>query len=109
MKSEAMEREVLAVDSGVCHSSESILWISFPKSSIPIVYMLLFELSVYFLLLNYVYLNCMDLEFNQVLQSDACRLQQLQCHTSGPGHPFNRFSWGKFVSVMFLFRVCICV
>ncbi|KAF9670932.1 hypothetical protein SADUNF_Sadunf13G0120600 [Salix dunnii] len=49
VKSEAMEREVLAVDS----------------------------------------------EFNQVLQSDACRLQQLQCHTSGPGHPFNRFSWGN--------------
>ncbi|KAH8490560.1 hypothetical protein H0E87_022920 [Populus deltoides] len=54
MKSEAMEREVLAVDS----------------------------------------------EFNQVLQSDACRLQQLQCHTSGPGHPFNRFSWGNKKSLV---------
>ncbi|GLT80672.1 hypothetical protein SLA2020_520990 [Shorea laevis] len=36
-----------------------------------------------------------DSEFNQVLQSDACRLQQLQCHTSGQGQPFNRFSWGN--------------
>uniref|UniRef100_A0A6M2EQF5 Peptidase M16 N-terminal domain-containing protein n=1 Tax=Populus davidiana TaxID=266767 RepID=A0A6M2EQF5_9ROSI len=54
MKSEAMEREVLAVDS----------------------------------------------EFNQVLQNDACRLQQLQCHTSGPGHPFNRFSWGNKKSLV---------
>ncbi|XP_058075334.1 nardilysin-like isoform X3 [Magnolia sinica] len=36
-----------------------------------------------------------DSEFNQVLQNDACRLQQLQCHTSAPGHPFNRFFWGN--------------
>lgn len=35
-------------------------------------------------------------EFNQVLQNDSCRLQQLQCHTSAPGHPFNQFFWGKF-------------
>ncbi|CAN7036246.1 unnamed protein product [Brassica rapa subsp. trilocularis] len=49
MKTEAMEREVLAVDS----------------------------------------------EFNQALQNDACRLQQLQCYTSARGHPFNRFSWGN--------------
>lgn len=34
-------------------------------------------------------------EFNQVLQNDACRLQQLQCHTSAPGHSFNKFFWGK--------------
>ncbi|XP_018441552.2 nardilysin-like [Raphanus sativus] len=49
MKTEAMEREVLAVDS----------------------------------------------EFNQALQNDACRLQQLQCHTSTKGHPLNRFAWGN--------------
>ncbi|GKV20787.1 hypothetical protein SLEP1_g30857 [Rubroshorea leprosula] len=36
-----------------------------------------------------------DSEFNQVLQSDACRLQQLQCHTSGQSQPFNRFFWGN--------------
>ncbi|KAL2925501.1 Nardilysin-like [Bienertia sinuspersici] len=36
-----------------------------------------------------------DSEFNQALQSDSCRLQQLQCHTSVPGHPFNRFFWGN--------------
>ncbi|WMV45911.1 hypothetical protein MTR67_039296 [Solanum verrucosum] len=39
-----------------------------------------------------------DSEFNQVLQNDSCRLQQLQCHTSNPGHPFNRFFWGKFTT-----------
>ncbi|KAG9445281.1 hypothetical protein H6P81_016621 [Aristolochia fimbriata] len=49
VKSEAMEREVLAVDS----------------------------------------------EFNQVIQNDNARLQQLQCHTSFPGHPLNRFFWGN--------------
>ncbi|XP_010522008.1 PREDICTED: nardilysin-like [Tarenaya hassleriana] len=36
-----------------------------------------------------------DSEFNQALQSDACRLQQLQCHTSGTNHPFNKFAWGN--------------
>lgn len=35
------------------------------------------------------------LEFNQVLQNDSCRLQQLQCHTSTPDHAFNRFFWGN--------------
>ncbi|KAJ9145759.1 hypothetical protein P3X46_028104 [Hevea brasiliensis] len=41
-----------------------------------------------------------DSEFNQVLQNDACRLQQLQCHTSGPGYPFNRFCWGNKKSLI---------
>nr|XP_027091260.1 nardilysin-like isoform X1 [Coffea arabica] len=41
-----------------------------------------------------------DSEFNQVLQSDSCRLQQLQCHTSTPGHPFNRFFWGNKKSLV---------
>ncbi|XP_020086086.1 nardilysin-like isoform X2 [Ananas comosus] len=54
MKAEAMEREVLAVDS----------------------------------------------EFNQVLQSDSCRLLQLHCHTSSAGHPFNRFFWGNKKSLL---------
>jgi nardilysin len=35
-----------------------------------------------------------DSEFNQVLQNDSCRLSQLQCHTSSPNHPVNKFSWG---------------
>ncbi|KAK4370214.1 hypothetical protein RND71_009689 [Anisodus tanguticus] len=39
--------------------------------------------------------QAVDSEFNQVLQNDSCRLQQLQCHTSNPGHPFNRFFWGN--------------
>ncbi|XP_072975496.1 nardilysin-like isoform X1 [Typha angustifolia] len=36
-----------------------------------------------------------DSEFNQVLQNDSCRLLQLHCHTSSPGHVFNRFFWGN--------------
>ncbi|KAI4373362.1 hypothetical protein MLD38_011493 [Melastoma candidum] len=36
-----------------------------------------------------------DSEFNQILQNDACRLQQLQFRTSTAGHPFNRFCWGN--------------
>ncbi|XP_057484528.1 nardilysin-like [Actinidia eriantha] len=41
-----------------------------------------------------------DSEFNQVLQNDSCRLQQLQCHTSAPDHPFNRFFWGNKKSLV---------
>ncbi|XP_040991889.1 nardilysin-like [Juglans microcarpa x Juglans regia] len=41
-----------------------------------------------------------DSEFNQVQQNDACRRQQLQCHTSAPGHPFNRFFWGNKKSLV---------
>ncbi|BAT88245.1 hypothetical protein VIGAN_05169700 [Vigna angularis var. angularis] len=41
-----------------------------------------------------------DSEFNQVLQSDACRLQQLQCHTSSHNHPLNRFFWGNKKSLV---------
>ncbi|KAF5744448.1 nardilysin-like isoform X1 [Tripterygium wilfordii] len=41
-----------------------------------------------------------DSEFNQVLQNDACRLQQLQCHTSTPAHLFNRFFWGNKKSLV---------
>ncbi|KAB2088930.1 hypothetical protein ES319_A03G032100v1 [Gossypium barbadense] len=41
-----------------------------------------------------------DSEFNQVLQNDSFRLQQLQCHTSEDGHPFNRFSWGNKKSLI---------
>ncbi|KAL8129849.1 hypothetical protein V2J09_019004 [Rumex salicifolius] len=41
-----------------------------------------------------------DSEFNQVLQNDGCRLQQLQCHTTLPGHPYNRFAWGNKKSLI---------
>ncbi|KAL6967811.1 nardilysin [Sarracenia purpurea var. burkii] len=41
-----------------------------------------------------------DSEFNQVLQNDSCRLQQLQCHTSAPDHSFNRFFWGNKKSLV---------
>ncbi|GMG98165.1 hypothetical protein Nepgr_000005 [Nepenthes gracilis] len=40
-------------------------------------------------------LLAVDSEFNQILQSDVCRLQQLQCYTSVSGHPFNKFFWGN--------------
>ncbi|CAI8597020.1 unnamed protein product [Vicia faba] len=44
--------------------------------------------------------QAVDSEFNQVLQSDACRLQQLQCHTSTPKHPLNKFFWGNKKSLV---------
>ncbi|GFZ19968.1 insulinase (Peptidase family M16) family protein [Actinidia rufa] len=44
--------------------------------------------------------NHAPIKFNQVLQSDSCRLQQLQCHTSAPDHPFNRFFWGNKKSLV---------
>ncbi|KAK2386573.1 Insulinase (Peptidase family M16) family protein [Trifolium repens] len=44
--------------------------------------------------------QAVDSEFNQVLQSDACRLQQLQCHTSTPNHPLNKFFWGNKKSLV---------
>ncbi|XP_010457845.1 PREDICTED: nardilysin-like isoform X1 [Camelina sativa] len=40
-------------------------------------------------------LLAVDSEFNQTIQNDLCRLQQLQCYTSAKGHPFNRFAWGN--------------
>uniref|UniRef100_A0ACD5XLA5 Uncharacterized protein n=1 Tax=Avena sativa TaxID=4498 RepID=A0ACD5XLA5_AVESA len=44
-----------------------------------------------------------DSEFNQVLQSDSCRLYQLQSHTCSQGHPLNRFTWeGKGSLLHFL-------
>ncbi len=36
-----------------------------------------------------------DSEFSGVLQSDQCRLTQLMCHTSSPGHLYQKFSWGN--------------
>ncbi|PRQ34787.1 putative insulysin [Rosa chinensis] len=45
-------------------------------------------------------LQAIDLEFNRVLQNDFCLLQQLQCYTSSPGHPFNKFSWGNKKSLV---------
>ncbi|KAM1341394.1 hypothetical protein ACFX2F_005852 [Malus domestica] len=44
--------------------------------------------------------QAIDSEFNQVLQNDSCRLEQIQCHTSAPGHPFNRFCWGNKKSLV---------
>ncbi|WVZ56835.1 hypothetical protein U9M48_007311 [Paspalum notatum var. saurae] len=41
-----------------------------------------------------------DSEFNQVLQSDSCRLYQLQSHTCSEGHPLNRFTWGNKKSLV---------
>ncbi|KAM1900012.1 hypothetical protein ACFX14_029000 [Malus domestica] len=44
--------------------------------------------------------QAIDSEFNQVLQNDSCRLEQIQCHTAAPGHPFNRFCWGNKKSLV---------
>eukprot|EP00252_Welwitschia_mirabilis_P007587 TRINITY_DN19118_c0_g1_i1.p1 TRINITY_DN19118_c0_g1~~TRINITY_DN19118_c0_g1_i1.p1 ORF type:complete len:1100 (+),score=208.89 TRINITY_DN19118_c0_g1_i1:181-3300(+) len=44
--------------------------------------------------------QAVDSEFHQALQSDGCRLQQLQCYTSNPDHPFNRFMWGNRKSLV---------
>lgn len=44
--------------------------------------------------------QAVDSEFNQVLQNDACRLQQLQCHTSALNHPLNKFFWGNKKSLV---------
>ncbi|KAH7677794.1 nardilysin protein [Dioscorea alata] len=44
--------------------------------------------------------QAVDSEFNQVLQSDSCRLLQLHCHTASPDHPFNRFYWGNKKSLV---------
>lgn len=41
-----------------------------------------------------------DSEFNQALQSDDHRLHQLQCHTTTPGHHFNRFCCGNKKSLV---------
>ncbi|XP_062211184.1 nardilysin-like [Phragmites australis] len=41
-----------------------------------------------------------DSEFNQVRQSDSCRLYQLQSHTCSQGHPLNRFTWGNKKSLV---------
>jgi nardilysin len=50
--------------------------------------------------------QAIDSEFEQVLQSDACRLLQLQCHTAKPSHPFNTFSWGNVFSFGLQFLKC---
>ncbi|GAQ85219.1 Insulinase (Peptidase family M16) family protein [Klebsormidium nitens] len=36
-----------------------------------------------------------DSEFNQVLQDDNARLQQLHCSTADVSHPFHKFMWGN--------------
>ena len=39
-------------------------------------------------------------EFSGVLQSDGCRLLQLQCHTAREGHIYRKFSWGNQKSLV---------
>eukprot|EP00898_Chlorokybus_atmophyticus_P001398 jgi/Chlat1/2259/Chrsp17S08725 len=39
--------------------------------------------------------QAVDSEFSQALQSDFCRLQQMQCYFSPEGHPFRKFGWGN--------------
>ncbi|CAI7799723.1 unnamed protein product [Closterium sp. NIES-54] len=45
--------------------------------------------------------QAVDSEFNISLQSDVCRVQQLQCSTCvQPDHPFRKFSWGNRKSLI---------
>jgi len=44
-------------------------------------------------------LNAIESEFSLVLNSDSCRVQQLFCHLSKPGHPYACFSWGNLKSL----------
>ncbi|GJP46682.1 hypothetical protein CLOM_g5942 [Closterium sp. NIES-68] len=45
--------------------------------------------------------QAVDSEFNISLQSDVCRVQQLQCFTCAqPDHPFHKFSWGNRKSLI---------
>eukprot|EP00899_Mesostigma_viride_P003587 jgi/Mesvir1/13229/Mv12754-RA.3 len=44
--------------------------------------------------------QAVESEFNQVLQDDSCRLQQVQCSTSVTNHPFRIFSWGNRKSLV---------
>lgn len=75
-----MEREVLAVDSGTIFHFVEFAHCSFVKYC-PIIIIICSFFQI--------------LEFNQVLQNDGCRLSQLQCQTSSPNHPVNKFSWGR--------------
>ena len=74
--------------------------VSFLSSSYPPRYLRVFFqpfLSQPFFAVESSVLSRCASEFSQVLQSDACRLQQLQCHTTAsPLHPFRKFTWGEW-------------
>ena len=92
MKTEAMERELLAVDSGMPVNQALSLLLEIIERFI--FYQHSDKLTSY--IVKCVLLTRSKfVEFNQAIQNDACRLQQLQCHTSTKGHPLNRFAWGK--------------
>ncbi|CAM9115596.1 unnamed protein product [Discosporangium mesarthrocarpum] len=44
-------------------------------------------------------LQSIESEFRLNLNNDACRMEALWCHTSKPGHPFSKFSWGNMASL----------
>ncbi|DBA04214.1 TPA: hypothetical protein N0F65_004322 [Lagenidium giganteum] len=44
-------------------------------------------------------LLAVESEFNRAMQNDYVRLQQIQCETCAPGHPYNTFSWGNTESL----------
>lgn len=44
--------------------------------------------------------NAVHSEFQQTLQSDYSRVEQMQCYTCKPGHPFTKFSWGNKASLL---------
>lgn len=40
-------------------------------------------------------LRAIESEFNRAKHNDYVRLQQVQCETCAPGHPYDSFSWGN--------------
>lgn len=40
-------------------------------------------------------LRAVESEFNRAKNNDYVRLQQVQCETCAPGHPYDSFSWGN--------------
>ena len=45
-------------------------------------------------------LEAVDSEFHEVLNNDDCRIEQLVCHLSDPGHPYKKFTWGNRNSLL---------
>ena len=44
--------------------------------------------------------QAVDAEFQQAVQDDGCRVDQLVAHLSEPGHPYSRFGWGNRKSLV---------
>ena len=45
-------------------------------------------------------LEAVDSEFHEILNNDDCRIEQLLCHLSDPGHAYKKFTWGNKASLL---------